>query len=49
MEGLTNGAPLYVAAYPVAWRIELVEDNAHRGLECIWSVLDIIRCIGTVH
>ena len=33
MEGLSNGTPLFVAAYPVAWRIEVVNDDRHRGFE----------------
>ena len=37
MAGLDNGSPLSVSAYPVAWRIEIVNDNIHRGFEYIRS------------
>ena len=49
MEGLDDGTALYVAAYPVAWRIELVDDDAHRGFEYARWELDVTRCAGTVH
>jgi len=35
MEGLSNGTPLYVAEYPVAWRVEVVNDDKHRGFEYV--------------
>jgi hypothetical protein len=34
MEELKN-RPLSVAAYPVAWRVEVVDDDKHRGFEYI--------------
>ena len=37
MEGLNDGTPLFVAAYPVAWRIETVNDEKHRGFEYVQS------------
>ena len=43
MEGLNDGTPIYVAAYPVAWRIELDDDDdAHRGFEYVRWEPDII-------
>jgi len=35
MEGLGNGTALSVAAYPVAWRVEVVNDDKHRGFEYV--------------
>jgi len=35
MAGLENGCPLSVCAYPVAWRIEIVNDDIHRGFEYV--------------
>jgi len=35
MEGINDGTQLYVAAYPIAWRIEVVDDDEHRGFEYI--------------
>jgi len=37
MEGVNDGTQLYVAAYPIAWRIEVVDDDEHRGFEYIRS------------
>jgi len=37
MAGVDNGRPLSVSAYPVAWRIEIVNDNIHRGFEYVRS------------
>jgi len=37
-EGLGEGAQLFVAAYLVAWRVEIVNDEKHRGYEYIRSV-----------
>jgi len=34
IEGVTN-SPLEVAAYPVAWRVEVVNDDKHRGFEYV--------------
>jgi len=31
LDGLQNGVTLRVAPYPVAWRIETVDDDQHRG------------------
>ncbi|KAF9642075.1 hypothetical protein BDM02DRAFT_2708081 [Thelephora ganbajun] len=33
MEGLNDATPLYVNAYPVAWRVETVNDGIHSGFE----------------
>ena len=35
MTGLTNGHNLYVSAYSAAWRIEVVDDDIHRGFEYV--------------
>jgi len=37
MAGLANGCPLSVSAYPVAWRIETVNDGVHRGFDYVRS------------
>ena len=37
MAGLENGRLLSVSAYPVAWRIEIVDDDIHRGFEYVRS------------
>jgi len=34
-EGVGHGTPLYVSSYPVAWRVELMEDEIHRGYEYV--------------
>ena len=44
-----KGSPLSVAAYPVAWRIEVVDDHKRRGFGYVRSGLDITQCDGTVH
>ena len=48
MEGLNCGNPIYVAAYPIAWRIEVVHDDKYRGFEYI-RLVDITQRIGVVH
>ena len=35
MEGIKGGTPLFVGAYPVAWRIEIFDDDKHRGFEYV--------------
>ena len=35
MEGMENRCPLSVAAYPVAWRVEVVNEDPHRGFEYV--------------
>ena len=35
MAGLDNDRPLSVSAYPVAWRVEIVNDAIHRGFEYV--------------
>ena len=37
MAGFENGSPLSVSAYPVAWWIEVVNDDIHRGFEYVRS------------
>jgi len=49
MEGLDNGTPLYVAPFPIPWRIEVVDDDKHRGFEYTRSGLDATPRIGLVH
>ena len=46
MKGLNDGIPLYVAAYPVAWRIEVADDDEHRGFEYIRLAPDFTWRIG---
>ena len=48
MDGVEN-YPLSVAPYPVAWRVEIVDDIKHRGFEYVRSGLDLTRHIGAVH
>ena len=36
MVGLTNGCAISVSAYPGAWKIEVVDDETHRGFEYVW-------------
>ena len=35
MNGISDGAKLRVAAYPAAWRAEIVNDDNHRGFEYV--------------
>jgi len=49
MEGLNDGTALYVAAYPVAWRIEIVNDGSRRGFGCVLLGLDFTRRARTFH
>jgi len=37
MTGLVNGSQLSVSAYPVAWRVEVVDEDIHRGFEYVRS------------
>jgi len=41
MEGLNDGIALFANAYPVAWRIEVIDHGIHRGFGYVQSVLDI--------
>lgn len=36
MEWMVDESLLSVAAYPAAWRVEIVDDLAHRGFEYLW-------------
>ena len=36
MVGLEKNSVLSVAAYPVAWRFEVVDTDLHRGFEYVW-------------
>ena len=40
---------LSVAPYPVAWRVETVDDVKYRGFEYVRSGLGVTRHIGAVH
>ena len=35
MVGLQNGSVLSVAAYPAAWKFEVVDNDLHRGYEYV--------------
>ena len=37
MAGLQNGCALSVAAYPVSWKVEVVNDDVDHGPECVRS------------
>ena len=43
MNGQVDGSPLSVSAYPAAWRIEVVNDDIHRGFEYARSENDFNR------
>ena len=46
MDGINGGTTLRVAAYPAAWRVEIVDDGDHRGFEYIrsgWTSLDALE------
>ena len=43
MEGLNDAALLYVTGYPAAWRIEVTNEEIHRGFEYVRSELVITR------
>ena len=49
MEAINNGTPIYVTAYPVAWRIEVVNHGIHRGFEYVRSGLDVTWHTETTH
>ena len=49
MEGINNGTPLFVGAYPVAWRFEVVDDDKHRGFEYVRSELGAAQLIQAVY
>jgi len=48
MEGLDDGTPIFVSPYPAAWRVEVVDEDKHRGFEYIRFV-DVAQHIGTGH
>ena len=35
MAGLEDRAPVSVSAYPVAWRVDVINDDIRRGFECV--------------
>ena len=47
--GLGNDTPLSVAPYPVAWRIEVVNDDIHSGFDYVRSECNLTPPTGTVH
>jgi len=47
MDGTNNGNPVYVAAYPIAWRVEVVDEGKHRGFEYI-RLVDVAQRIRVV-
>ena len=47
MAEATKGCPLHTTAYPAAWRIEVVDDDAHRGFEYVRSGHEVARPTGT--
>ena len=49
MDGMEDHCPLSVAAYPVAWRVELVDDEAYRGFEYIRYELEAAQWTGITH
>ena len=49
MAGVTNGCSLSVSAYPGAWRIEVVDDEVHRGFEYVRLEHDIACPTETAH
>ena len=49
MVGLENRSPLSVSAYPVAWRIEVVNDAVHRGFEYVRLEHCATRPLGMAH
>ena len=49
MAGFENGSALSVSAYPVAWRIEVVNDDIHRGFEYVRLEHDVTRPPETTH
>ena len=44
--GKLGDCDLTVAPYPVPWRVEVVDDDKHRGFEYVRSALGINRCHG---
>ena len=36
-----EGPLLFVNTYPMAWRIETIDNGIHRGFEYVWSELNI--------
>jgi len=49
MGGPLQDSPLSVAAFPVAWRVEIVDDDRHRGFEFIRSEPRVTRNTGMDH
>ena len=49
MDVLGDERRLLVAAYPVAWRIEVVDDDVHRGFEYVRYEPDIPQCTRAAH
>ncbi|KAF9777281.1 hypothetical protein BJ322DRAFT_1222315 [Thelephora terrestris] len=45
-EGIGSGAPLYASPYPVAWRVELMDEGIHSGFEYVRSESNLTGCTG---
>lgn len=43
IEGIGSGTPIYVSSYPVAWRVERMDEGVHNGFEYVRSESDFIR------
>jgi len=49
MAGMGNGSVLSVAAYPIPWRVEVVNNDVHPSdFEYVWSER-IVTPSGTTH
>ena len=49
MEGLENHTALHVTIYPVAWRVEIVDEGVYHGSEYVRSELDTIQRARIAH
>jgi hypothetical protein len=49
MNDSLKGSPLSVTAFPVAWRVEIVSDDKHRGFEFIRLEPHVTRYTGVDH
>ena len=47
--GNLDDAPVSVAPYPVAWRVEVVDDDNHRGFEYVRLGLGVTQSHRMVH
>ncbi|KAF9781759.1 hypothetical protein BJ322DRAFT_243044 [Thelephora terrestris] len=45
LEGLSNRSTVAVSPYPAAWRVQIVDDETHKGFEYIrlvWSTTEMV-------